>query len=326
MSIKPTPKAALQILRVVAQDDGQEKTFTNIWKRTRLSTRTVSKWLKELQKGGLINQGQRREYIVTDQGRLFLKNPQFRRLLQERDYSRNLTAYSLDIPIEDSIPNITIPTEFLAIGDFSSYSLTAKSLFPRLTNPLIWGANIIHEIIEELERRGIVRRPHIDSEHYNADLLKWIQKAYDFDLTAMVHFSGKSFLKEQEWRKLEEQAKREDREVASALMRRDPQIVSELRRDWIYPWIEQELSYAHRKIEQWLRRPETELPFPTVATNKESLLKKAASRIEQTFPSLGDGLNILNSIISRRNLEIREMRLYVLARTESPDDRQTGPA
>jgi len=37
-------------------------------------------------------------------------------------------------------------------------------------------------------------------------------------------------------------------------------------------------------------------------------------------------LNILNSIISRRNLEIREMRLYVLARTESPDDRQTGPA
>ena len=188
-----------------------------------------------------------------------------------------------------------------------------------------WFTNIIYEMADEFERR-VLPSPDVWSPRHKIQQVNWFKRAFDFDLTLMIQFLGKTHLKDQDWHEIEQRAIEEDRRFTKESGSKKYRLALEkVRKDFYSTMLKTEvtttLTSAHREIARWLDQ-KTERAQLFLARSEEELIEKASRWIDQNYrqlfqgEGLRDGHTVIDSMISSGAIEIKEMKLYMFAQRD----------
>jgi hypothetical protein len=239
--------------------------------------------------------------------------------------------YSKSIPHRETqiLLRSPIPAHFAAIGNFSSHGQSAEQILSEdawgLQN---WWNGLTSLIANKLKKR---LEPTLDqaTDHFlrldnrqMVDEIRWMRRAYNFDLTLIFTFEGKKFVEDVDWNQAEKIAKEGDRQWSENL--KQIYSLSEAERErGFHEAYEKEVvpRELHQVIsggnlEKWLsdKNPmKAYTSVPVLALSREQLIEKAGKVLDSLPLAYNKGSDLIDQMLSSNTLEIKEFKVYALA-------------
>jgi len=213
------------------------KTFTELQKELRTKSPTgVADALKQLEKKDFIKHihKDQRRYHITQSGRLTLQSDQLLRQLSSGGtpgYLENYQSIPQDNLKVEKIKAVfeeqngfNFPYEISVIGDSD---INFQILVNKINLTLSYLPQVLTvDFAKEIGRQRGLRAPSSLAanlslpEKFFSETLRWIKKAYNFEITLLLHFNPRQTVNSIEWTKAIKKANETDEKLARVIQER----------------------------------------------------------------------------------------------------------
>lgn len=277
-------------------DEQGPKTWSELKEKLAAKSPTaVSYAIKKLQY--LVERGLDRKYRITEAGRVVRRNSQLIREVDQgattayKEKSITLTSTIAPVPYLKQYNKIPFDMSLIGDGDLVFQKILDKFYndeFKYLPN------HLIDTIADEVGRQRGLNPPTLEFPPRVHERMDWIRKAYDFEITLMLHFNPKKVIRSIDWSKTMEKARENNKHLMKSLQIAAERMLESFRtnkNETLAHYVTEELEFAmHGKslvlggfIERSLEEGHS------VARSEKELLKGLTKRIQ-------DGLFVKNVV------------------------------
>lgn len=240
---------SIRILEILDEEGPQ--TFGELQEKLDTSASAVSyalrKKLPSLVERGLAD----RKYRITEAGRFVRHNSQLMREVDQgaktvyKEKSAILADAVDSTPFLEQYSKVPLDVGFIGDGDLNFQKILDKIWKSTLK---YLPSELIYTLAEEVGRqRGFLSPPELEFPPRICKKLLWIKKAYDFEITLMLHLNPKKVIRSIDWPRTLEKGRENDKHLMKSLQIAAENMLEAFRankNETLAHYVTQELEFA----------------------------------------------------------------------------------